>query len=66
MKTKPFDCVEMKRQIQERLLKEDAALSASQRRARADERIEADPILGPVWRSARPVPRAAVKPKPRG
>ena len=65
MKTKPFDCVEMKRQIQERLLKEDAALSASQRRARARERIEADPILGPVWRRARRILPAAVKTEPR-
>jgi len=47
---KSFDCVRMKHEIQERILKEMAGLSSAQRRQRTEERILMDPILGPLWR----------------
>ncbi len=37
--TKAFDCIEMKRQIQERILEETRAMTAEQRRRHAEEKI---------------------------
>jgi hypothetical protein len=55
----------MKRRIQARILEEEAGLNASQRRARANERIAADPILGPIWKQARPIRQSTVEPTSR-
>ena len=52
MKSKPFDCVRMKREIQTRILEEMEGLSDEERRRLTEERILADPVLGPFWRRA--------------
>jgi hypothetical protein len=44
---KPFDCVQMKWDIQQRLLDELERLSPEQSRRMQQERIAADPLLGP-------------------
>ena len=44
---KKFDCVEMKREIQEKILKEFEGVPADEARRRQREQIETDPILGP-------------------
>ncbi len=41
-----FDCVKMKWDIQQRLLKEYAGASSEQARLSQQERIAADPLLG--------------------
>jgi hypothetical protein len=47
MKTeKAFDCVEMKAEIQQRLLREVAELGEEEARRRRAERLSRDPILG--------------------
>jgi hypothetical protein len=43
---KTFDCVEMKAEIQERLLRESADLGEEEARKRRAERLSRDPILG--------------------
>jgi hypothetical protein len=55
MRKKEFDCVQMKHDIQQRLLEEMAGLSLEERRRRMEERIAANPILGRLWREARRV-----------
>lgn len=50
MKKKKFDCVKMKHDIQKQLLKDYEGLSLEERRKLTEERIAADPILGPFWR----------------
>ena len=65
MKKKGFDCVQMKHEIQQRLLKETEGLSLEERHRRFEERIAANPILGRLWREAheiRPAGEAASKP----
>jgi hypothetical protein len=53
MKTqKVFDCVEMKREIQQRLLQEEAELGKDEARKRREQRILADPVLGPFLKRA--------------
>ncbi|HUT52651.1 MAG TPA: hypothetical protein VM658_04615 [bacterium] len=52
---KDFDCVQMKHEIQRKLMKEFEGLSREERKKIAEERINADPILGPIWRNARRV-----------
>ncbi len=49
MKKKTFDCVEMKDEIQRRVLQDMAGLTREQERRRTEERILSDPILGPLW-----------------
>lgn len=44
---KTFDCVQMKHDIQRKLMKEEAGLSWQERNKRAQDKILADPILGP-------------------
>jgi hypothetical protein len=44
---KPFDCVQMKSDIQRRLLDEFQRLSADELRRAQQQRIAADPLLGP-------------------
>lgn len=57
MKEKTFDCVKMKHDIQQQILQEMSALSPEDQRRVTEERILADPILGPFWRRARRVHR---------
>jgi hypothetical protein len=45
-----FDCVEMKAEIQERLLREVAELGEEEARRRRAERLSRDPILGGFFR----------------
>ena len=53
MKTKKFDCVRMKHEIQQAILEEMDALTPEERRRKTEERILTDPILGPVWSRSR-------------
>jgi len=57
MKPKTFDCVQMKYDIQQQLLKEMAGLTPRQRHEHFEEHVNKDPILGPFWRRARRVAR---------
>jgi hypothetical protein len=56
MTEKTFDCVQMKHDIQARIMKEIEGLSLDERNRRFEARIAADPILGPFWKNAKPVP----------
>ena len=56
MTEKAFDCVQMKHEIQARIMKEIEGLSLEERNRRFEARIAADPILGPFWKNAKPVP----------
>ena len=47
---KDFDCVEMKRQIQEELMREAEALGEEEAHKRQWQRVLDDPILGPLVR----------------
>ena len=42
-----FDCVEMKRKIQQDLLREEQELGREEARRRRKQRVRNDPILGP-------------------
>lgn len=44
---KDFDCVQMKWDIQQKLLQEETELGIEEARRRRDERLRNDPILGP-------------------
>lgn len=46
---KDFDCVEMKNGIQAKLLEEYAGLTREEIREKRRQRIEADPVLGPLF-----------------
>jgi hypothetical protein len=48
---KEFDCVEMKVEIQERLLREVAELGEDEAQRRRAERLSRDPILGSFLRT---------------
>jgi hypothetical protein len=48
---KKFDCVEMKVEIQERLLREVAELGEEEAQRRRAERLSRDPILGRFLRT---------------
>ena len=48
---KEFDCVEMKAEIQERLLREVAELGEEEAQTRRAERLSRDPILGAFLRT---------------
>ena len=50
---KEFDCVEMKTEIQERLLREVAELGEEKARRRRAERLSHDPILGSFLRTTK-------------
>ena len=52
-KAKTFDCVRMKWEIQRKQREELSALPEEERRRVLQERIEADPILGPFLRRVR-------------
>ena len=55
MKEKTFDCVKMKHDIQQDILKEMAGFSKEKKRRRTEEAILEDPILGRIWKNARRV-----------
>jgi hypothetical protein len=52
MKKKNFDCVQMKHDIQQRLMDELKGLSYEEQWAITEKRILANPILGPFWKNA--------------
>ena len=58
---KDFDCVEMKNQIQQRIVKEMEGLTLEERRAKRHAAIMADPILARVWKNARRVSTPATR-----
>ncbi len=62
-KEKEVDCVRMKNEIQQKLLEEMKGLSPEEWRRRADERVLANPILGPFWRRVRKVRTSGLRPK---
>lgn len=47
MKEKDFDCVQMKWDIQQKLLEEENRLGIDEARRVRQDRLRADPILGP-------------------
>ena len=53
MQSKTFDCVEMKRAIQERIIQETRGLSREEKQRLTEERILSDPILSRIWKNAR-------------
>ena len=65
MKKKKFDCVQMKHEIQRKILKEWQGLSPAEQRRRTLAQIAADPILGRLWREARHLPLEAHPAKAR-
>ena len=50
MKSKTFDCVKMKHDIQQAILQDLAGLSSGQQRRKTEELIESDPVLARIWR----------------
>jgi hypothetical protein len=52
MKAKEFDCVQMKYDIQQEILRDFAGLSPDERRRRTEEMIAVDPILAGIWHRA--------------
>jgi hypothetical protein len=63
MKRKKFDCVQMKHEIQQHIMKELKGLSPEEQRRWTEEHISKDPILGPFWRRARRTPTMFPPPK---
>ena len=53
-KPKPFDCVQMKWDIQQKLMKEYEGMSAKEACRAQRRKIEEDPILGPYVKKLRP------------
>jgi hypothetical protein len=47
MKQKDFDCVQMKWDIQQKLLEEETQFGTAEARRRREQRLRDDPILGP-------------------
>lgn len=52
-KPKGFDCVRMKDEIQAKLLREYEGLSDDEIHELRRKKIEADPILGPIYKKMR-------------
>ena len=50
MNEKDFDCVQMKWDIQQKLLEEESRFGKEDARRRREERLRNDPILGPFLR----------------
>ncbi len=63
MKEKKFDCVRMKNEIQEKLLKEIEGLSLEERRERFEREVLSDTILGPLWLNSRKIRTSGLRPK---
>ena len=55
MKQKKFDCVQMKHDIQRKIEAEFKGLSDEEQWAITEKRILAHPVLGPIWKNAKPV-----------
>ena len=53
MTKKTFDCVQMKWEIQQKLMKEEDGLTAEERNRRAEKTVLEDSILGPWFRKVR-------------
>ena len=53
MKKKKFDCVRMKNDIQQQILKETEGMTQEEIDAYTMKKIESNPILAGVWRRAR-------------
>ena len=51
-KKKKFDCVKMKWDIQQKLLKEMKGLSPEEQARFTENRIMSDPILARIWKKA--------------
>ncbi len=49
-KKKEFDCVQMKEEVQAKLLKEYEGLSDEEVSNRRQEKIESHPVIGPLYR----------------
>ena len=47
---KGFDCVQMKWDIQQKLLEEERLLGPEEAHRRQDERVRNNPILGPLFK----------------
>jgi hypothetical protein len=62
--TKAFDCVDMKAQIQERLLREVAELGEEEAKKRRAERLSRDPILGKFLRAKMTNGKVGIGPTP--
>ena len=57
MNEKPFDCVRMKWEIQQKLMRDEAGMTVEERNRHAETLALADPILGPWFhrlKAARP------------
>jgi len=52
MKTKTFDCVEMKHQIQQKIREATADFSTEEKRRWTEKQILSDPVLSLVWTRA--------------
>jgi len=50
MKSKKFDCVQMKGEIQQQIRKDFAGVPEDQARAIQMQQVAEDPILGPLYR----------------
>jgi hypothetical protein len=61
---KTFDCVEMKAEIQERLLREVAELGEDEARKRRAERLARDPILAGFLRVKKALRQSATEHNP--
>jgi hypothetical protein len=53
MTAEQFDCVQLKHDIQQRLLDELRGLSAEERARRTEAIIQQDPLLARIWQRAR-------------
>lgn len=58
---KDFDCVQMKWDIQQRLLNEFRGMDPTEARRIQRERVSADPLLGPFLERVKAVPRTPRK-----
>ena len=52
MKDKKFDCVRMKHEIQQEILREMESLSPEEQQRKTEQDIQSDPVLGRLWRHA--------------
>ncbi len=61
MKKKEFDCVRMKHDIQQKILKETEGMTQDKVNAYTMKKIESNPILSEVWRRVHRTTGANVK-----
>ncbi len=65
MTGKDFDCVEMKHQIQQRILEEFRTLTPDEQQRRTEEMIHSDPVLARIWDETRRPAQPDCTPRPR-